>query len=306
MRGVAAAWLVVTGLAWTAAAGERVPPLRVPADARVIVFTPHPDDETIAAGGLLARLARRGTALRVVFLTNGDGYPEAVQHALNDGPPSDADYRAFGERRRAEALAALARLGVGRESVRFLGFPDGGLAELWRTHWARPYTSPFTRRARPPYPDSVNPGAIYEGEDLTAEIARELRAFHPTLILMPHPYDTHLDHANTSYFVTEAVTTLEGAGALAPRPRLLSYLVHYPAWPRRLGGARAQVDPGLADTRWLETQLSPAELAAKRRALGEYRTQLRVMRGYLESFLCRNELVATVDTEVLRRIAAVH
>ena len=49
-----------------------------------------------------------------------------------------------------------------------------------------------------------------------------------------------------------------------------------------------------------------AELAAKRAALEEYRSQLGVMSGFLHHFLCRNELFATVDPRVLVRIAAVH
>src|SRR5207247_6384648 len=54
-----------------------VQPLTLPAHPRVLVFAPHPDDESLAAGGLITRLVHAGDAVRVVFVTNGDGYPWA-------------------------------------------------------------------------------------------------------------------------------------------------------------------------------------------------------------------------------------
>ena len=59
-------------------AGRTIPStstLRVPARARVLVFAPHPDDETLAVGGLIHRLTKEGVPVRIVFITNGDGYP---------------------------------------------------------------------------------------------------------------------------------------------------------------------------------------------------------------------------------------
>src|SRR5437899_999403 len=59
--------------------GTRAGPGRlvIPPAARVLVFAPHPDDETIGAGGLIFHLTRRSVPVRVVFVTNGDGYSQA-------------------------------------------------------------------------------------------------------------------------------------------------------------------------------------------------------------------------------------
>jgi LmbE family N-acetylglucosaminyl deacetylase len=300
--------LVLAALA--AAVGAEPDPvgtLTLPPSSRVIVFAPHPDDETIAAGGLLAQLARAGHPVRVVFFTNGDGYPEAVS-ALAGPSPTDRDYVAYGTRREREAVAALGRLGVARDAIRFLGFPDGGLAELWHAHWTQPYRSPFTARERPPYTEVVQPTARYDGTHLTHLVETELRAFHPTLVIVPHPADVHADHAHAGMFVIEAVAALEAKGALPARTTTLGYLVHYRDWPLRRGPSwnRVLPAPDLGNTSWVQIQLTAAAAGAKRRALAEYRSQLAMMRGYLQSFLTDNELFARIDPETVARIAAVH
>src|SRR5438067_13576527 len=118
-----------TALPATTAAARAEPavaPLALPARPRVIVFAPHPDDETIGVGGLIARLSRAGAPLRVVFMTNGDGYERAVEQDLDVEHPSDADYLTFGAVRQREATAALAHPGVSPRQIRLLGFPAGG------------------------------------------------------------------------------------------------------------------------------------------------------------------------------------
>ena len=140
--------------------------LEIPSRARVLVFSPHPDDETIAVGGLLARLTRRRIPVRVVFVTNGDGFPSVLHDALDIPKPTDADFVALGQLRQREAMGAARHLGLHRRDLRFLGFPDGGLDSLWRAHWSHPYTSPFTKEDSQPYSDAVNPDA-----ETTARIA---------------------------------------------------------------------------------------------------------------------------------------
>jgi len=285
-----------------------VSPLALPAQARVLVFSPHPDDETLAVGGLIYRLVHRRIPVHVVFVTNGDGYAEAVEEDFALHKPTDADYVALGELRQREAIAATKHLGLRKRDLSFLGFPDGGLAELWRAHWSQPYTSPYTKEDSPPYPDTVNPDVGYDGRDLTSVISRLLRDFRPSVVIMPHPYDRHLDHVHTAYFVTEAVDALQAKGLLPADLRILTYLVHYPSWPAVRAPLFDRFLPiaGLTDTAWTETEISPAELEAKRAALAEYKSQLEVMNGFLRRFMCKNELYETVDRQILAHIASVH
>jgi len=284
--------------------------LALPPHPRVLVFVPHPDDETVAVGGLIYRLVQKRVPVRVAFLTNGDGYKRAVREGFDLKKPTDADYVAFGELRQREAIAAGRRLGLKKRDLSFLGFPDGGIAQLWHAHWSRthPYTSPYTKEDSPPYPDTVNPDVDYDGQDLISVLSRVLRDFRPSVVVMPHPYDHHPDHVHTSYFVTEAVSSLEERGVLPRNLTVFTYLVHYASWPatRAPSFDRFLPLPSVPHTRWLETELTPAELAAKRAALAEYKSQLEVMDGFLRRFLCRNELLESVSGEVLARIAAVH
>jgi LmbE family N-acetylglucosaminyl deacetylase len=97
-----------------ALAGARGQPALVPGPppGPVLVVAPHPDDETIGAGGALARHADAGDPVTVLVATSGE------RTAGGRGDVSAA--------REAECRAACADLGVG-EPI-FLRLPDGGLA----------------------------------------------------------------------------------------------------------------------------------------------------------------------------------
>jgi LmbE family N-acetylglucosaminyl deacetylase len=290
----------------------RVKSLALPRHPRVLVFSPHPDDETLAAGGLIHRLVQEGAAVKVAFLTNGDGWPWAARTDFHVTKPTDADYLAMGELRQREALAAARRLGLRKRDVAFLGFPDGGLAELWRAHWLRshPYTSPYTREDSPPYDDSLNPDVDYDGQDLTSVLSRLLRTFQPNVVVVPHPYDAHLDHAHTGYFVIEAIDAVQARHELPRDVTILTYLVHSDVWPPAPGAAPDRLAPPpssvIPDTAWLEIKLSANELAAKEDALARYRSQVGLPSDLLQRFIRRNELFGRISQGVLTQIASIH
>ncbi|MDA0932583.1 MAG: PIG-L family deacetylase [Planctomycetota bacterium] len=93
------------------------PPLlpKEPIEAPVLVLAAHPDDEVIAAGGMIAWHRARGDRVVVVHVTDG---------ALGD---PDARFGDIASVRRSEGREALGRLGV--DEVRTLGYPDGGLPD---------------------------------------------------------------------------------------------------------------------------------------------------------------------------------
>jgi LmbE family N-acetylglucosaminyl deacetylase len=83
---------------------------------RVLVFAPHPDDETIGCGGSLALHSMAGDPVKIVFLTNGA-----------KGDTSGKIIREeYVKLRKAEAVAACACLGV--TDLEFWAYEDRTLA----------------------------------------------------------------------------------------------------------------------------------------------------------------------------------
>lgn len=88
---------------------------------RLLVVRAHPDDESSATGGVLARYAAQGVPTGVVICTNGEE-GEVLDPDLD---PVEAKPR-LGAIRRAELFAACQVLGV--REVRLLGYRDSGMA----------------------------------------------------------------------------------------------------------------------------------------------------------------------------------
>ncbi len=80
--------------------------VKVSSAPRVVVLAPHPDDEVLAVGGLLATLARSGWQVEVVAVTDGEGsHPRSRTVTPDRSSPCTS-------RSRSERERALARLGI--------------------------------------------------------------------------------------------------------------------------------------------------------------------------------------------------
>lgn len=172
---------------------------------RVLVVAPHPDDETLGAGGLLQRAAARGAAVRVCYATSGENNPwaqRAFEHRLVIGAPERAR---FGALRQGEARLALARLGLDPACAVFLGLPDQGLRRLLLA------------------PEPALPAAL----------RAQLEGFRPTALALPSSLELHPDHSALAVATHLAIAD---AAPATPPPLLLAYLVHHPSL-RRTGGA---------------------------------------------------------------------
>ncbi len=86
-------------------------PIGPPQVDRALVVAPHPDDESLAMGGLAHRLSSTGTTVTVAWVTDGEG-------SLAGGTPEE-----LARRRVAEGRRALAHLRV--DDVHRIGLPDG-------------------------------------------------------------------------------------------------------------------------------------------------------------------------------------
>lgn len=79
---------------------------------RLLCFSPHPDDETIAAGGYLSQACRAGAEVRVVMATDGNR-------------------RGLMVLRHEEFRRATGILGVPERGLEFWGYPDGDLLSFY-------------------------------------------------------------------------------------------------------------------------------------------------------------------------------
>ncbi|MFC7051221.1 PIG-L deacetylase family protein [Hansschlegelia quercus] len=138
-----------------------------------LVIAPHPDDEALGCGGLIAALATRGGRVRVAFVTDGG--------ASHPASPTWSRER-LAACREEEAKEALRRLGLGEEDAVFLRLPDA---------------------AMPASGSAEHERAL----GVLAEVVNDLR---PSLALLPWRRDPHCDHRDSWALAMDA---LEAASA---------------------------------------------------------------------------------------------
>jgi LmbE family N-acetylglucosaminyl deacetylase len=163
---------------------------------RVLVLAPHPDDETLATGGLLQRAAAAGADTRIVFVTDGENNPWPQRLLETRWRIGTSARRRWAGRRRREARAALAALNIPASHAVFFGLPDQGLTRLL-------LTAP---------------------EAAAALLASEIGDWNPSVLVCPSARDRHPDHSAIAVLTRLALRQL-GADY---RPLLVHYLVHPP------------------------------------------------------------------------------
>ena len=143
-----------------------------------LVLSPHPDDETIGCGLLLAEMARRGHSTSVALATDGGGgwYSAAPR------PTPDSIVQI----RHGEWHRALDALNVPKEGRFEFGFPDGALSDR-------------------------------EGE-VAERIGDLLRSLSPSEVLVTKPSDPHPDHRALARATRQAVIDVYGSSRRAGFP----------------------------------------------------------------------------------------
>lgn len=163
-------------------------------DAGLMVLAPHPDDESLAAGGLIQRALAHGARVSVVFVSDGENNPwpqRALERRVWIGPRQRAEWA---RRRRAESEVALRELGAEGISVHRLGWPDGGVT--WRL--------------------------LEQASSMVATMRDVLERERPSLLALPDLVDRHPDHS-AMHVLMEMVFQSMPRGA---KPDCLGYLLH--------------------------------------------------------------------------------
>lgn len=267
---------------------------------RLLIIAPHPDDEVLGCGGLIAEAVARGIPVKIIWLTTGDGFPGAAMLVSRATPDAQA-YQLLGKTRIQEAQHACQALGVPRENLCFLGYPD---RRLWAMALSgeRPVRSPSTGYTQVAYDACPNRARPYTAPNLVADLREAITAFQPTDIFTSHPLDDHPDHMAGALFTMEAIRQAVQSGGLTRRPGLYYYLVHRGNWPLPQGDHpnRTLLPPvSMGQSGWYYFPLTPDTLERKRAALEAHATQYALMIRFLTSFLRQNELFQQAEEPVL-------
>jgi LmbE family N-acetylglucosaminyl deacetylase len=132
---------------------------RITGEVTSMILAPHPDDESLACGGLIAESCLRGRPPIVVIVTDGTGsHPSSISY-----PPTR-----LRDLREREAASAASRLGLPLERLLFMRLRDSHM----------PRTGPF-------YYSAIE------------WLVRLFNSYHCGAILAPWLYDPHCDHQLT-------------------------------------------------------------------------------------------------------------
>lgn len=261
---------------------------------RILIFAPHPDDETLGTAGIIQKAVAAGAQVRVMYLTNGEHNQLAFIVYEKRFVIKQKALIEMGELRRREAIAAMGLLGVPEENLIFLGYPDFGTMAIFLKYWGdiKPFKNMLTRIARVPYEDSLTPNALYKGESILWDIESVLRKYKPTRVFVTNPVDTNRDHRAAYLFLQVALWDLKGQ---IPEPKICPYLIHCYSWP-----LPRNYHPGLyinipkllekSPIIWQSSDLSNKETEKKYEAVRLYKSQCADSAFYLTAFARRNEL----------------
>jgi LmbE family N-acetylglucosaminyl deacetylase len=265
---------------------------------RLLIFAPHPDDETIAAAGIIQKAQLNGDSIRVVLVTNGDGFGDVLDETIIARFRTRDHGINIGYKRQLETIRAMKILGLSRSDITFLGYPDGGISHLWFDNWSKPKYSIHTKSSASPYDNSFSLGSPHTGENLSNDIANILEAYKPTIIVCPSYYDFHPDHRGTSNFVVSELEKFRKNNTRwVDQTKVYYYLVHNGKlrWPRPWG---YQPNQPLAppeslsamNLEWFHILLDKDTVYKKKVATDQYTSQIKLIGDYLNAFVRSEEL----------------
>jgi len=154
-----------------------------------LFVSPHDDDLVIGAGLWMQAAVQAGVDVQVVVVTDGRmGYCTIEQRET------------IADIRRAETYESFEILGVGRQQVAYIGYPDGALYDLQGRRRHRAAT------------DNVAPRQGHVG--LCNEFVYHLRRTRPARVLVPTIADLHPDHQITNNELM--ISLFHASGAIWP------------------------------------------------------------------------------------------
>jgi LmbE family N-acetylglucosaminyl deacetylase len=218
-----------------------------------LFVSPHDDDLVIGAGLWMQAAVAAGVDVQVLVVTDGRmGYCTLEQRDR------------IADIRKAETYESFGILGVGRNQIAYIGYPDGALYDL-------------QGRRKHRSDDEVTPTQGYVG--LCNEFTYHLRRTRPARVFVPTIADLHPDHQITNNELMICLFHASGAIwpelgeplAAAPAVYELAIYCDFPQPPQlELRGDNAAFDKKLAGIAAYRSQLQIAQLVENIRKAGAY------------------------------------
>jgi LmbE family N-acetylglucosaminyl deacetylase len=221
--------------------------------ATLVTFHAHPDDESIAMGGVMAKASDEGHRVVLVVATRGE-HGEVDEGFLDEGEP-------LWRRREQETRASAAILGAAR--VEFLGYVDSGMMGT---------------------PENDLPGSFWQAdvEEAAAKLAAILTEERADVVTI---YDEHGQYGHPDHIQVYRVGLR--AAELAGTPRVYMSTINRDHLRRAIDqmGAEGDVIPDDAGPGFLDTLGVPEEritttvdvrpwLARKRASMAAHASQI--------------------------------
>ena len=261
---------------------------------RILILAPHPDDEAIGCAGVIQQAIKAKAKVEILYLTNGDHNQFAFIVYEKRLTFKKGEFIHMGELRKKEAIKAMALLGLDRDDLIFLGYPDFGTFTIFSQYWQskKPFRDLLTRISSVPYKDNLSFGAPYTGESILADLKKVLLDYKPNKIFVSHPADVNPDHKSLYLFLQIALRDLKQE---FPQPKIYPYLIHCVGWPLpRHYHPELNLEPPAkfsnTEINWERLKLTPQQLDKKYQAILCYKSQTESSAFYLFSFARKNEL----------------
>ena len=272
----------------------------------IMIFAPHPDDETLGCAGEIIKAIELGETVKVVVITNGDGFAKAA--SVNSGKNIidllPDDFLEVARLRQEGALAATNVLGLKSEDIYFLSYPDGGLASMRNLTGNIPFIQAHTKKSQTyglDFPDyhtlKHRMPAPYLWSMALKDISELLQTFRPKRIYITDEADGHSDHQAAYHLVCEAALMANFEG------EIYTYLIHSVSgtwpWPRGASPEKPyglhiedglQIPNGIDWPPQIRCPLTPAMVAIKTLAIHKYELEMNLCGEYIESFIKSEEI----------------
>jgi len=270
--------------------------LSVAKNDRILILAPHPDDEVLAAGGIIQKAVDVGAQVKILYVTEGEHNPIALMMYEKKIPLKNKQrqFIQLGDIRRQESIEAAGVLGLDKQHLVFLDYPDSGTRKIFTGYWGEgnEYRDSLTGLCRVEERESMTLNAPYIGDAVLADIESVIKEFKPTKIFCSHPLDQHRDHIAAYLFLKIALLELQNE---IQKPEIYLYVVHYRSWPVPAGfhpDKMLSLPNKIAklDLTWFSSHLNLQEAEEKRQAIMKFRSQVAYSKNYLLSFARCNEI----------------